>query len=328
MSQNDNNTNKYSTDSLSKSNTNTAKTRGHKKKILKLIKNSGSTGISMPKLCKEMELDRKTIYRLIEELNEEAKRNSGEIIVKRKNKGPYVLASQIAKENWTALSMVFGQDATKEILGNPLIPYLFANQSLPTSQIISLQEKEQSFFIDFYKNEKINLTDESKFLFDFALRIGKLIIFVMLKAVKPYKEQIDGKEKEKRSLIQVKHSINPISILFQFIGQDIIKNGKMNKRSAIKRSIQNMNSKISYNYKKELLDKSISDELFSHFEVNEKAYQSLENGFKEIWPYTFMVLEDMSQPQRLSRIVEEGIRSVPRTRKSIKKLKKKNLSKK
>ena len=129
--------------------------------------------------------------------------------------------------------------------------------------------------------------------------------------------------KKSKSLALVKHSIDPYQILLQFIQNDIIKEGKMKKKSLVNRFVYYSNEEISTSDKKEMYaDKSIDDDLYSYFEMDKKTYQHLEEGYKEIWPCTFMILDKILESNRLSKIIEDGLGSFPNSINAKKEMKK------
>lgn len=93
-------------------------------------------------MAKETSLNRKTIHRLIREMNDETE-NNGEKIIKIFGKGPYIFVNEIAKDIRKQYR-VFGQDAIREILGG-LSSSVFINNSCPTKQVIEMEEKERLF---------------------------------------------------------------------------------------------------------------------------------------------------------------------------------------
>jgi hypothetical protein len=239
------------------------------------------------------------------------------VITRNKKNDKYQL-TEYAAQNFYLQSLVFGQDAVRELVGDYPSSSLFNNNSCPTKQIAEMAEKETVFF-EYTKDNK-NLTKESEFLLNFAINIGSLITFVMLKAIEPSKEE-DGKEKEKKSITWTKNSILSTEILTQFMTNTIVNKGKRIKKSKEKLLTSKINPTIPSPIKEEFLSRLISDKEYSQYEIDKTTYQSLEKAYKEIWPYKHIVLKNLSEPQRLSEIVKDGIKSIPKTTKAIEEIK-------
>lgn len=325
-----NKSNDTENNSESTTNTNELKAAKRRDKLVKLLKQSGWKGMTVPQLTKEMKYkNRKTIPRVIKEINKIKKKNQeDERIVKLKKNGSYVLASERAKKEITTQYMVFGQDAIRELVSELSQKWnsFIGNEPNSTDQIYDLMQNEKSFFLEFY--EKMKLSEESKFLLDFTLKMGSLISFIMLKAIEPPGDDVeekDGKTKEFESSALVNHAINPREILFQFMQQDIVKNGKLKKKSMIQKSLQR-GKNPSYirdsPRTKILLDNSISDDLYSCYEVNNMTSQKLKNSYEEILPGTFRLLTKLFQEKRLQKITTRGISKTIELKKNIEDAKK------
>ena len=156
---------------------------------------------------------------------------------------------------------------------------------------------------------------KEKALLEFAMDMGALITYVMLKAMEHSKEQ-DKNNNSDNSLTWVKHSINPIVMLryFESVSKDIIK--KQNSESLQKNSYDSLQSNTDEN--KNRLDNSNYESYHSYI-LDEEPYHNIEKSFREIWPYTFHALEDIRN--RIPKIIERGIGSITKTEKAIKELK-------
>jgi len=253
-----------------------------------LYKNSS---LSSSELCKNTGFKRDKVNRVTKKLIEK------NLIMQDKN-GKFQLTINAAM-NPKLQSTIFGMDAFRELL-NGVSSSLFMENFISINQTYDIANQEHLFFSDIKKGK--NLTKESEILFDFAITIGSLITFIMLKAVKPSeKEDMNGKEKEEQSLTWIRNSIIPSVIFSQFMEMDIIKKGKRIKKSRENKILNNMNSAIPPLIKEEYLARLISDDLYSPYEIDNKTYQSLEKAFFQIWPFTHIVLKELSQPQRLIR---------------------------
>ena len=115
----------------------------------------------------------------------------------------------------------------------------------------------------------------------------------MLKAIETSQGDEHGNEKVIKSLALVKNSINLHQILLQFIQYNIIKDGKMIKKSQLSKFIYDDNHKLAQSIKSDLFaDRSISDNLFSKFEVKWMAVIKMCPSF----------LKDLTKSHKLSRI--------------------------
>jgi hypothetical protein len=272
---------------------------------------------TISQLKKKTGLKRAAIPRLVSEINKE--KDIG--IIKINKKGPYTLAGKVAKKERATQYSVFGQDAVRELLGgmsNGLTSSVFLDWSNPTNQMKDLFQIEESFLETVYANRKLG--KESQMLFHFAMKMGSLITFIMLKAIKPSNADKDGKAKELESKLWIENSITPYQMLFQFMQQEIVTSGKFKKKSQVDNMIKRLDPRLLESDKvKAVLSKSIPDSLFSPYEVNQKTYGELEKGFEKIWPFTFKILSNLSKVKRLEEKTERGITSTtkfkPKSRK-------------
>ncbi|MDN5847186.1 MAG: hypothetical protein L0H53_13040 [Candidatus Nitrosocosmicus sp.] len=304
------------------SNTNELKAASRRDNLIRLLRKSGCEGMTVLQLKNKLEYkDRKSIPRVINEINKIKKKNQEyERIIKLKKNGNYVLASELAKREIATQYMVFGQDAIRELLGgisNGLNSFIINDSD--SNQIYDLMQNEKSFFSEFYEKKK--LSEESEILLDFTFKMGSLISFIMLKAIEPSCDDLkekDGKTKEFESAALVNQAINPSQILFHFMQQDIVKKGKLEKESKVRNLLRNKNGDIKNSPRaKILLENSISDDLYSCYEVNNLTSQKLKNSYEEIWPGTFRLLTKLFEEKRLQKITTRGISEAIELKKNI-----------
>ena len=277
-----------------------------KKRIYKLISESGCTPIPRSELAKKSNYKEKTINWLISELNDELSESGGDTIYNLGRQKGYILSSHIANRD-DSQSNIFGLDSMREILGKNLSSSLFPGEFDPPQHIKIETKREKTFFDKIIKNS--DLSNTSKFLLDFVLKVGSLIVFNMIEAIEPSIKNKKRLEKDERILTWVENTIKPIMILNHFVQNDIVEQGKMIRESHVKQSLKEMSSKIPNSHRQALLDKSIPDEYYSFYEIDKKTFQLLEEGFKQIWPYTYMVLKNLRDPDRTSKIIEDSIAS-------------------
>jgi hypothetical protein len=162
---------------------------------------------------------------------------------------------------------------------------------------LTLEEISNRFMKEYETMYKIYgslSTRTEKDLFKFAWDVGVFMTYVMLKAIKPAQSGgKTGKEKEYDSLIWTKNSTSVNNILFHFIQSDMIRWKKMLRESVVKQRIERLGDKADPVRKKEILDRSIPDELYSQFEVDEKTSSELEESFEKMWPFTYLGLEQV-----------------------------------
>jgi hypothetical protein len=288
----------------------------HKNTIINAL-DSEEEGLTISQLKKKTGLERAAIPRLVGEINKE--NDIG--IIKINKKGTYSLANKVVKKEIATQYSVFGQDAVRELLGgisNGLTSSVFLNGSNPTTQITDLLQIEESFLKAVYTNRKFN--EESEMLFHFAMKMGSLITFIMLRAIAPFSHNKDGKTKEIESKLWVETSITPYQMLFHFMQYEIVKSGKLRKKSQVDSMIKGLDPRLLESDKvKTILNNSIPDSLFSPWEINHETYQELEKGFKTIWPYTYKILSNLSEVKRLQVKTESGIKSTTKLKLKSKK---------
>jgi hypothetical protein len=199
-------------------------------------------------------------------------------LITKKGKNDNYILTAYAANNPKLHSMIFGMDALRELLNG---------ESL-------------SLFINDIKEQK-NLTKESETLLHFAIKIGVWITFIMLKAVKPSEnEETNGRKKEEQTFTWIRNSILPSVILSEFMKMDIVKKGKRIKKSREDIIIKNRNHEIPPFMEKGFLSRLILNELYSPYEIDKKTSQTLEEAFNRIWPSTYIILNQLSQTQRLT----------------------------
>jgi hypothetical protein len=281
--------------------------RSNTNKILEVLHSSEPNGLTTSELREKTGLHRDTISYICSKLIK-----GGEII-KFGKKGKYHLTTSSAK-NPQLQYRTFGMESVRN-----LSSWLSSNFP-PTEDrfIFNLRQKEYVFFECLYKKE--NLSKESETLLYFAIQIGILMTFIMLKAIEPSDEQ-DGEIKKNNTMLWINNTIIPNTILSQFMELDVIKKGKMKKRSRVGSITKNITSTTPDFIKEESMSKLISDFSYSPYEINEKTYLKLEKEFKNIWPFSYFVLENIQE--KLSEIIEKGIGSIPENIKAVENIKRK-----
>jgi hypothetical protein len=280
-------------------------------KILYEVAISGPEGISQKQLAYNIDLNEETVRLHAIDLMEKG------LITKKGKQDNYILTDYAANDP-KLQSMIFGMDATRELVNG--ISSLFIENSILTNLSFAVAIQEQLFFSKLKEGK--TLTKETEGLLDFAIKIGSLITFIMLKAVKPSEnEETNGRKKVEQSLTWVRNSILPSVILSEFMEIDIVKKGKRIKKSRQSRITKNMNPKTPWFMKEEFQSRVIPDELFSPYEIDKKTYQSLESAFNQIWPFTNVILKGLSKHQRLVEKGKEGISSIHKTTKAMSEIK-------
>jgi hypothetical protein len=281
--------------------------RSNTNKILEVLHSSEPNGLTTSELREKTGLHRDTISYICSKLIK-----GGEII-KFGKKGKYHLTTSSAK-NPQLQYRTFGMESVRN-----LSSWLSSNFP-PTEDrfIFNLRQKEYVFFECLYKKE--NLSKESETLLYFAIQIGILMTFIMLKAIEPSDEQ-DGEIKKNNTMLWINNTIIPNTILSQFMELDVIKKGKMKKKSRVGSITKNITSTTPDFIKEESMSKLISDFSYSPYEINEKTYLKLEKEFKNIWPFSYFVLENIQE--KLSEIIEKGIGSIPENIKAVENIKRK-----
>lgn len=273
-------------------------------KILQVLYVAGPEGLSQKDLIKGTELSDTAVQDHLKELIEE-----GMVVRKEHKQDHYRLTTEAAK-SVELQSWLFGDESLRELrngfskfmvdinynidsnpepeVGKPLFRTTDTSQSL--EEISNRCIKEYNTMNKIYGSLS---TKTEKDLFKFAWDIGVLMTYILLKAIKPQSKDKTGMQKEYNSLIWTKNSINLNNILFHFIQSDMIRRKRMLKESFSKRRIEGLGEKTDPARKKESQDKSIPDELYSQFEVDEKTYGDLEEAYERIWPFTYLGLEQV-----------------------------------
>lgn len=273
-------------------------------RILQVLYVAGHEGISQKDLIKETGLSDTAIQNHLKELIEK-----GMVVRKEHKQDHYRLTTEAAK-SVELQSWLFGDEALRELrngFSKFIVDMNYNVESNPESVVtkplfraidtsLTLEEISNRCTKEYETINKISVslsTKTEKELFKFAMDVGVLTTYVMLKAIKTQSNDKTGKEKEYDSLIWTKNSISVNNILFHFIQSDIIRSKHMLKESFAKKRIERLGKKADPVRKKEIQDKLIPDELYSQFEVDEKTYNDLEESFEKIWPFTYLGLEQV-----------------------------------
>lgn len=273
-------------------------------RILQVLYVAGHEGISQKDLIKETGLSDTAIQNHLKELIEK-----GMVVRKEHKQDHYRLTTEAAK-SVELQSWLFGDEAIRELrngFSKFIVDMNYNIESNSESKVtkplfraidasLTLEEISNRCTKEYETMNKISgslSTKTEKELFNFAMDVGVLTTYVMLKAIKPQSGDKTGKEKEYDSLIWTKNSISVNNILFHFIQSDIIRSKHMLKESFAKKRIERLGKKADPVRKKEIQDKLIPDELYSQFEVDEKTFNDLEESFEKIWPFTYLGLEQV-----------------------------------
>jgi predicted transcriptional regulator len=271
------------------------KRNSNKEIILDCITKNEPTGISTSDLSNSTGLHRDTIHSVCLELTKE------NIIYKANKKGKYHLTKQAAQDPILQYT-IFGQDSFRELLKS--FPHYMTNKQ-QTQKDNEDACKEIDKTNEFLKHVK---TDDERVLLNFMLDCGKLLLYILLRAVEPYETKEDGKIKREKSIIMTRKSIDPIVILNEFVELSIVKKGiarKMSKQALM----NNINPALSQEIKEEILQsyRTIDPFLFSPYEVDQSTFAKLEKLYKENWPYSFKALEYLKES--LPRTIHTGIKT-------------------
>jgi hypothetical protein len=265
-------------------------------KILYEIAKSGPEGINQKDLARKTELNEETIRLHAIDLMEKG------LITKKGKQGNYKLTSFAAKD-FRIQSMVFGYEAVKEIM-NSFTHFMSSNYS-------KRYEEDALKEIEIRNRICNNVNSKEKALLEFAMDMGALITYVMLKAMEHSKEQ-DKNNYLDNSLTWLKQSINPIVMLkyFEKIAKEMIKKHYLE-------SDQNVNylSQSNKNENKNKSNNLDNNSLYSLNKIDKNSYNIMEKAFREIWPYTFDALEDIQL--RIPKIAEDGTGSAYKNTKKM-----------
>jgi hypothetical protein len=132
-------------------------------------------------------------------------------------------------------------------------------------------------------------TEDERILLNFILDCGKLLLYILLKAVEPYETKEDGRTKSKNSIIMIKKSIDPTAILNEFVELPIVKKG-ISRKISKQVLMNNINPALPQERKEEMLRsyRTIDPLLFSPYEVDQSTLAKLEKLYQENWPYSFI----------------------------------------
>ncbi|WP_415311078.1 hypothetical protein [Candidatus Nitrosocosmicus sp. FF01] len=262
-----------------------------------------------------------TTFRIIKEILYDGlkdKYNYDDPLIETSNEGIYKLLSHMVDENLDSRNRLFPHFALHELFEDNLSNPLFPNDSEPTKLVSSFMEEEKILF-DRALNYKDNLTRETRFLVDFSLKIGLYVTFVMLKTIKPQSGEKNREEKNAESLSWLTNSILSDKFLFYFMKQDVIRKNLKIYQSRIKsrvgsdkkiKDITSTKDRDITSIQSEKKDEK--QESISNYEINENAYQNLEQGFKTILPFTYILLDYLQRPEYLDNELKELIKSTKR----------------
>ncbi|MGD9532198.1 MAG: hypothetical protein AB7V56_00305 [Candidatus Nitrosocosmicus sp.] len=263
--------------------------------ILDCVTKNEPYGISTSDLSSNTGLHRDTIYSLCLELSKE------NVIYKANKKGKYHLTKQAAQDPLLQYA-IFGQNSFREIVKS--FPQYMTNRK-QTKKDYEDACKEIDRTNEFLKYVK---TDDERVLLNFILDCGKLLLYILLRAIEPYETKEDGKIKREKSIIMTRKSIDPTAILNEFVELPIVKKGiarKMSKQALM----NNINPALPQERKEEILQSyRITDPLlFSPYEVDQSTFAKLEKLYQENWPYSFKALEYLKES--LPRTIHTGIKT-------------------
>jgi IclR helix-turn-helix domain len=250
----------------------------NKETILECIAKSEPEGRSTSELSEETELHRDTIYNLSKQLENEG-------WVKKEGKyGKYHLTEK-ALDDPSIGSWIFRGEVMRSI----------ARWSVPwakPNKFSSLETKAP--------NKEYETEGE---LFDFANKIGALIVYILLHALRPRdvaingsskrKVTLSGKEKTEQARRWVENTISPRWLLFEFCRVPIIAKGLAVWAGdiPISKSIPTEVQRKVRDIQKRRRKINPQDPIWTQYELDEDTFGSLTRAFANVYPEINALLE-------------------------------------
>jgi hypothetical protein len=244
----------------------------NKQKILGAIAKSEPEGRSTSELVRETGLHRDTVYTISKQLEEV------DWIKKTDKYGRYHLTETAVMDPHTA-SWIF----SAEVMSN------FRKWYTPPSR----PNKFSSF-----DSKDSDLVERE--LFEFGNKIGALITYILIQAIRPRdirikgsrnnqsakKIKLSGKEKTEQARLWVEKTINPVRILFEFCRLPPVKKGLavFGEDIPIEKSLP---AEVQEKYRviqKKRRKMSTDDPLWTDSELDEETFNKLTTAFANIYP--------------------------------------------